>query len=290
VRALVVFVAGVAVTMGALRAARRYAALDRLPTRRRTRLVPVSVMQWLAQALERAAVDVSAPAAMQLWFAAMAVAALLGFAFDASAAGCVAGGLSVALGAPVILQAARGRRARLVAASVPPAVDRVAAELRTGGTIGTAITALAHGDGVLAPDFARVDARVRLGATTAAALRAWARERDAPGTAAVAGALAMCAAIGGRAADALEGLASSLRDRLAVAAEARALSAQARMSAIVVGGAPLLYVAWSALADRRAVHALVATTTGRACVALGLGLELAGIWWMRRIVRAGQFL
>jgi Flp pilus assembly protein TadB len=68
------------------------------------------------------------------------------------------------------------------------------------------------------------------------------------------------------------------------------LSAQARTSALVVGGVPLLYVCWTALADRRAFHALTGTVTGRACLALGLGLEALGGWWMRRILRAGSLL
>ncbi len=100
----------------------------------------------------------------------------------------------------------------------------------------------------------------------------------------------MCAAVGGRAADALDGMASSLRDRGAVAAEARSLSSQARMSAVVVGGTPLLYLAWSALVDRDQLHALVGTPTGRVCVVAGIGLEAAGAWWMRRILRAGSYL
>jgi len=290
VRALVVLVIGAVVATGAVRAARRFAVVDRFPRPPRIRAIPAPLLRWLAGALERAAIDTGPLAALQLWFAAIAVAALVGYGLDGTAAGGVAGGLLVALGGPALLRAARGRRARLIAAAVPAAVDRVAAELRAGGTIATAVSALARGDGALASDFARIDARVQLGATATDALRTWSRERDAPGVPVVAGALAMCATIGGRAADALEGVASSLRDRLGVVAEARALSAQARMSATVVGGAPLLYIGWSAIADGRALHALLGTSTGRVCVALGLGLEVLGIWWMRRILRAGQFL
>jgi hypothetical protein len=33
---------------------------------------------------------------------------------------------------------------------------------------------------------------------------------------------------------------------------------------------------------------LTATLFGRICLALGLGLEGLGGWWMRRIVRAGS--
>ena len=105
-----------------------------------------------------------------------------------------------------------------------------------------------------------------------------------------AGALAMCTTVGGRAADALEGLATSLRDRRAIVAEARALSAQARMSALVVGGMPVLYLGWSGLTGSGAFHALTGTTAGRACIAGGIVFESLGIWWMHRILRSGSIL
>ena len=70
-------------------------------------------------------------------------------------------------------------------------------------------------------------------------------------------------------------------------AEARSLSAQARLSAVVVGAAPLGYLAFSALVDPAAVTALVDTGVGRVCLVLGLGLEaLAGLW-IRRILALG---
>src|SRR5262249_12781517 len=155
-------------------------------------------------------------------------------------------------------------------------LERVASELRSGGTIATAIGAGGVADGPLAADLARVDARVRLGATLSDALRAWTSERIVPGVDASAGALAMCASVGGASADALDGLASSLRDRLAVASEARALSAQARMSAIVVGGAPVAYIGWSAILDPHSLQVLLGTAVGRLCLAAGIALEMLG--------------
>jgi tight adherence protein B len=116
-------------------------------------------------------------------------------------------------------------------------------------------------------------------------LAAWARERPVPGVGAAAGALALCATVGGRAADALEGLSSSLRDRIAVVAEAEALSAQARMSALVIGGVPFAYLGWSALVDPAGLATITGTAVGRFCFGVGVALELVGLWWMRRIVR-----
>ena len=90
--------------------------------------------------------------------------------------------------------------------------------------------------------------------------------------------------MGGRAADALDRLASSLRDRLDAVAEAQALSTQARLSAIVVGAAPLGYLVFASLVDARSVTALVGTGVGRVCLVVGVALEALAAVWMRRIV------
>jgi tight adherence protein B len=126
--------------------------------------------------------------------------------------------------------------------------------------------------------------RTQLGLPLADALGAWPTDHDVPGVRASAGALAVAAAMGGRAAGAIDGLAASLRHRLDAAAEARALSSQARLSAVVVGAAPLGFLAFSSLVDPRAVTVLVATGVGRFCLLLGLSLEALATIWIRRIV------
>jgi tight adherence protein B len=286
---LIVASVGAVTTWSSARAARRYAVADRLRTRPSRALVPPRARGVVAATLEAAAIDTPVAQALQTWAMAAVVGALLGLGLDGPATALV-GILLVGCGGPVYVLARRHRRAQLITAAVPGGVDRVSAELRAGGTIATAITGLATSDGLLAPDFARLDARLRMGASLDDALHVWAEERRADGVEAMAGALAMCATVGGRGADALEALASSLRDRLAVVAEAQALSAQARLSALVVGGAPIAYLAWSVLVDPHALHALVATPVGQVCLAIGLTLELLGALWMRRIIRAGSVL
>jgi tight adherence protein B len=289
VRTVGVAMIGTLLCWGATRAARRFAVVDRLRRSEARVRIPSGIHARLASVLGAAAVSKSPEEVLQSWLLATAVAALLGFGLAGATTELAAIAL-VLVGAPVLVVSARGRRTRLIAAAVPNAVDRVAAELRAGGTIGTAIVGLAAGDDVLAADFARLDARMQLGSSLDVALRAWARERPVEGVDAAAGALAVCASAGGRGADALDGLASSLRDRLAIVSEAHALSAQARLSALVVGSAPIVYLAWSMLVDPHAVHALFATSIGRLCVAIGLMLEALGAWWMRRIIRAGSVL
>ena len=128
--------------------------------------------------------------------------------------------------------------------------------------------------------------RTQLGLPLEDALAAWPADHDAAGVRAAAGALSVAAAMGGRAAEAIDGLAASLRHRLDAIAEAHALSAQARMSAVVVGAAPLGYLAFSALVDPGAVTALIDTGVGRVCLVVGLSLEGLAALWIRRILRS----
>ncbi len=269
--------------------ARRYAIADRLrssgPTARRH--VPAWLRGRMARALDGAALDVGVERALSTWLWGAAVAGVLGLGFAGPQVGVGLAGIAL-LGAPGIVLSMHDRRGRQIAAVVPETLERVASELRSGGTVATAISAVAIADGPLAADMARVESRVRLGASLAQALGAWAAERAVSGVDASAGALVMCSTVGGRSAEALDGLATSLRDRLGVAAEARALSSQARMSALVVAGAPVVYIAWSALVDPHALQVLTGTFIGRICLVLGLGLEALGGWWMRSIVRSGS--
>jgi tight adherence protein B len=239
----------------------------------------------LANALDAAALSTTPESAAEIWCFGVLLAAVVGLGLS-PAAGVVLSA-TVAVGLPVALATAGSRRARLLAASVPDALEIVGAELRAGSTVPNAIAGIANNDGPLAADMTRVRSRVGLGASLDDALRAWARERPVFGVDAAAGALALSTNVGGNAADALDGLAASLRERLAVAAEARSLSAQARYSAWVIGLLPVGWFVATTLTDPRSLHPLIATDAGRLCAAIGVGMELLGVWWMRVILRGG---
>ena len=275
---------GTGVSAWLARGARRFAVIDRVRRSEPARL-PRVVRIRLARMLDAAAIDYSPEHVVQLWLLSAFVVGVVGVALG-MAIGCGAV-ITVVVGGPIALHAMRHRRARAVTAAVPETLERVAAELRAGGTVASAIAWLAVDGGSLTGDFARVQSRVELGAPIPVALTSWAEERAAAGTSSAAGALAVAHDVGGRAADALDSLAASLRDRLAVVAEAHALSAQARYSALVVGLGPLAYLGFSVVVDRRAADALFGTAAGRCCALAGIALELLGAWWMRRILASG---
>jgi tight adherence protein B len=268
-------------------AARRAGATERARALSRTARwrLPARVRARLVTALVDADVDLEPEPAVEIWAGAVALAALLGAALAPGLA--IPAAAMVLAGGPISLVLARGRARRRFAVELPGGLEQIASHLRGGGTVAQGLAALADGTGPLAGDAHRVMARTELGLGLPEALAAWPTERELPEVRAAAGALVVAATMGGRSAAALDGLAASLRDRLGVAAEARSQSAQARMSALVVGGAPLAFVAFSAMADPTAVELLVTTAVGRVCLVIGLSLEaLAGLW-MRRILRMG---
>jgi len=54
----------------------------------------------------------------------------------------------------------------------------------------------------------------------------------------------------------------------------------------LVGVAPLAYLVFAAATDPHAASTLVATSSGRVCLVLGVALDALGALWMRRITRS----
>lgn len=193
---------------------------------------------------------------------------------------------------PAVLWTRRHHRARAVCRAVPELLDEVARELRAGGAITAALDRVADADdepvGVLN---AFRDARV-CGTPVVEALERWMRSQDDEVTAVrttvavAAGALATAVAAGEQAAYALEGVAEALRAEVDARAEAHAQGAQGRASAAVLASlAPASLVLGAVLAPESA-RVLLVDPIGNVALVGGVGCELLGVWWMRRILSA----
>jgi len=203
--------------------------------------------------------------------------------FGLSAVASVAAFLAVAAWAGPRLVAPRGRSGRIRSAPrcPPPTceawaelLDVVAAEVRSGSSLTAALAAAqrrspAHGT-VIQPER-------RLPFETPFA--------SVPADEAVAvQALSAAHTLGGPTAATLHAGAALLRERAAIRAEARAHSAQARLSARVLTAVPLLFAAWS-FSSSSSFRAAVLSPIGLVGATLGCACNLVGWWWMRRIVR-----
>ena len=98
-------------------------------------------------------------------------------------------------------------------------------------------------------------------------------------------ALCLGAETGGAQARAIDGVAATLRDRLAVAGEVRALTSQTRASMLVIAAAPVAFCVFASTTDPRTSTFLFRTPVGLACLAAGISLDIVGALWMRRLCR-----
>ena len=102
--------------------------------------------------------------------------------------------------------------------------------------------------------------------------------------------LCLLAGTGGAAGRALDAAAGALRERAAVAADARAQAATARLSALVLVVLPLGFAAWSTATNAAARRFLFGSALGWSVAAAGLALDALGGWWMRRLVRGASWV
>jgi tight adherence protein B len=270
------------------RYARRSAVRDRLGTD--PPAVRVAVPARVVAAVVDAGVPSPEPLARSLWAWWLVAGPVL------AGAGAVTGawapalcGIALWVGSPLAAErATAGRRARLADAQVPTALDVVARSLRGGGTVSSAI-----GDAqrVVGPpldaELATVTDAMAAGAALVPVLDGWVERSPRPAVRTAATVLSVAAVTGAAAGRAVDAAAGALRSRQEVAAEVRALTSQARYSALVIGVAPVVFLAGAAVVDPRVPAFLLGAPIGWGCLVGGLVLDAVGAWWMQRIVVTG---
>lgn len=167
--------------------------------------------------------------------------------------------------------------------AVPLVLELLARELRSGVTIAQAFRNVAPAaDPAL--DLDLMVQRLGQGAGLTAAVDWWVTRLDRSDAAVVAGVFHLGAETGTAVADALDRAASGIRARGELSDEVRALTAQSRASAVLVGLAPLAFAAVLAAAEPASLTFLFGSPLGIGCLLVGLVLDAVGFWWMHRLV------
>lgn len=207
----------------------------------------------------------------------------LAVAAPSTALALAVGGLGL-----LLVQAALERQRATAAfeAELLAAIDRVVVSLASGSSLVRAIEEAADRGTLVGAELAALARRHEQGQPLQEALDEWAGSRPGSGAGLLAGALALASTTGGSRRQALDGVAATLRDRQALGREVRALGAQARASAAVLVATPLAFSVAVSLLDGRIGSFLLGSPLGWACVTGGLALDLAGGWWMHRLIRS----
>lgn len=161
-------------------------------------------------------------------------------------------------------------------------VDRIVRGLRSGASPTAAVLDAAAGS----PTAIVLCESLGRGEVLAEAVVEWSSASPVDGVPLVALALGLTSRIGGASATVLDGVATSLRDGLALEREVAASSSQARASAAVLVVAPIGALVMGSVIDPRLLQVAVGTPIGWACLLSGGALDVLGALWMRRLVRS----
>lgn len=233
--------------------------------------------------LHRAGFDTPVRVVVLIWLSVAGAATMLGIGL-AGAAGAV-GGCCIGVVAPVVaLVAMRGRSDTLVERALPDALEAVGRSVRSGASLLQAIEESRSSiSGPLVSELDGVLGSVRLGSPLSVALDKLVDRRPLVVVRLAAAALLFSAEAGSLRSQAIDGLAASLRDRVAVEREIHALASQTRFSAMIIAVLPVGFVLFSSATDPRIAGFLTGTALGRVCLVAGLGLDLVGLLWMRQL-------
>ena len=189
--------------------------------------------------------------------------------------------VAVRLAAVVDRLSGSSRARQRIDRTVLTLLESVTRSLRSGASLRTAVVA-ASAD---SPDLIDRELAASLvdGSPLSFALDTW--MRDATASRVLVGtALRLAAESGGAVASVLDGVAESVRDRRHLDREVVALASQARASAMVLIVAPILFALLMATIDPRVARFQFGSPLGWGCCVIGLLLDLAGAFWMSRMI------
>jgi len=198
----------------------------------------------------------------------------------------LAGAIAGAISEPVLrVRASRGRERRMDS-QLPDLMRALAAAVRAGRSLPQALEAARDEarEPMRTPIAHAVD-RISVGAPLTEALDAFAADCRTPDAALVVETLKIGRAAGANLPLILDVAVESLSERDRIARDRRATSAQAKMSALVVGLMPVAFFAIVGSGARDQVHILLGDPIGWVLLAGGLILEASGALWMRALLR-----
>ena len=173
-----------------------------------------------------------------------------------------------------VLQALADRRKRQFAAQIPDVLKLLAASLRAGFSLLQSLDAILYQiKDPMAAELKRAFAATHLGTPVEDALEAAATRVGSKDFSWTVMAIRIQREVGGNLAEILDTVAETMTERVRLRREVRTLTAEGRLSAMIY------------LVNRPYISTLFTTFGGQLAILFGFLLEVAGVWWMYRIVQ-----
>lgn len=248
------------------------------------RELPTGLPAWLRTMLFRADYVPDTGAILLLVAVALVLGGMLGWRVNWLVG--FAGALLALAAGPLALRVLAARRIGVLVDAMPFFIDSIRQMLMAGTSLQQALVRVS---GNAEPGLHRylqpMVRRIQNGASVGDSL-AWLADRlDLAEMHMVAAAVQANIHYGGRLSTVLGNLATTLRDRARIIRELRAATAETRVSAMLLGALPVTSGVLMSIANPRYADFFLGNPTGHHLLAVALGLQLAGLLAIRRLMR-----
>jgi tight adherence protein B len=235
-------------------------------------------------ALERANVPLRAGEALFFYAAAVAIATILGFALGGLFIALIFGGI-LALTPPAIVSFLAGRRRRKFVSQLPDTLHLLSGTLRAGYSLMQGVEAVSQEvTEPMGQELRRVVTEARLGRPLEESLDGTAERMDSKDFAWAVMAIRIQREVGGNLSELLLTVADTMTQRERLRRDISALTAEGRMSAIVLGLLPVLLGLAMYVMNPEYMSKLFTDTLGNILLGGSVVAMLVGFVWMKKII------
>jgi tight adherence protein B len=199
-------------------------------------------------------------------------------------------GLGLALVVPILAKVAvsvrTARRQKAFADQLDDSLQLMASSLRAGHSLLQALNSVAaEAEQPTSVEFSRIINETRVGREPGQALDETARRMSSDDFVWVTQAIAINREVGGNLAEVLDGVGHTIRERNQIRRQVKALSAEGRLSALVLMALPLGVLAFLSITNPAYIARFTESLAGYIMIAVGLLLLIIGGLWLRAVVR-----
>jgi tight adherence protein B len=235
--------------------------------------------------LERANLPLRPAEAIFFYFAGVVLVALLLLAITGNLFGAAIGIVLIAMLPPAILSFLAGRRQKQFNSLLPDTLQLLASTLRAGYSLMQGVEAVsAEVSEPVGRELRRVVTEARLGRPLEESMESVADRMDSGDFAWAVMAIRIQREVGGNLAELLVTVADTMTERERLRRDVNALTAEGKVSAIVLGLLPLGLGAFIYSANPDYMQPLFEKTLGQILLGGSLVLMLFGFWWMKKTI------
>jgi tight adherence protein B len=191
----------------------------------------------------------------------------------------------VPFGARLLVRFKVGRRQAAFADQLDDSLQLMASSLRAGHSLLRAVDAVSQdAASPTAEEFARIVNETRVGRDLGDSLDEVAERMGSDDFAWVAQAIAIHREVGGNLAEVLDAVGHTIRERNAIRRQVKALSAEGKLSAIVLGALPFAIMAFISMTNPSYLAKFTQSFMGYAMLGAAVVLMVIGMLWLKKTV------